>query len=59
LIDGVKEENVIIGGDLILILNQRRFWGANGRMDPLAAYFMHKIEEAKFCDVELIKLYPT
>jgi hypothetical protein len=58
-LDCIKRENVVVGGDHNFILRQGEFWGVNHRMDPLADYQLHKIEERKLCDVEPLKIAPT
>jgi hypothetical protein len=51
-------DNVIILGDLTLILNQRKIRGEVARHDPLADFLSLPLT-SKLIDVEPIKIVPT
>jgi hypothetical protein len=55
----VKEEEVIIGGELNFTVSRVEVWGFNARLDKVVAYFKHKIEELGYIDVEPLKLTPS
>lgn len=55
----IKEERVVIGGDLNFTLSRVEVWGELARLDRLLEFFRHKIEDAGLVDVEPIKLVPT
>jgi endonuclease/exonuclease/phosphatase family metal-dependent hydrolase len=58
--DGLlKEQNVIMGGDLNFTTSSREMWGAHIRVDPLHLYFSQLIQGEGMVDVEPLKLLPT
>ena len=55
----LKEERVIIGGDLSFTLHRLEIWGDSTRVDILIDFFRHKIVQANIVDVEPLSLIPT
>jgi hypothetical protein len=58
--DGIlKEQNVILGGDLNFTTSIMEMWGAHSRDDPLRSYFRELIQGEGMVDVEPLKMLPT
>jgi hypothetical protein len=58
--DGIlKEQNVILGGDLKFTTCSREMWGAHSRDDPLHSYFRQLLKGEGMVDVEPLKMLPT
>ena len=55
----VKNENVIIGGDLKFTLGAHEIWGSRTRTNQLADYFAKKLREGGLTNVGIIKLKRT
>jgi hypothetical protein len=52
-------ENLIVGGDLNLTLNQREICGGATRNDPPTELFCHLFESQGLIDVDPVKVVPT
>jgi hypothetical protein len=55
----LKEQNLILGGDLNFTTSNREMWGAHARVDPLQLYFSQLIQVEGLVDVEPLKVLPT
>lgn len=55
----IRKDNVILGGDMNFILRQVEVLGNVGRMDHLAEYLFHKLDEGGMCDVDPLVLKPV
>jgi hypothetical protein len=55
----MKDEHVLIGGDLIFTLGDSKIWGLAAQLDPLADFFISNLEEARLLNIQPIKLTPT
>jgi hypothetical protein len=55
----LREDNLILDGDLNLTLSPREVWGDLTRQDPLVDYFVHVFEESNIVDIELVLVAPT
>jgi endonuclease/exonuclease/phosphatase family metal-dependent hydrolase len=55
----LKEQNLILGGDLNLTTSSREVWGAHARSDPLQLYFNQLFQVEGLVDVEPLKVLPT
>jgi len=55
----LKGDDVILGGDLNLTLNEREIWGEVARKDTLANFLCHFLEDNNVLDVEHGKLVTT
>ena len=53
------KSNVILGGDLNLILTMGEVWGENPKQDALSAFFLYFFEKGNLVDVVPLKLEPT
>eukprot|EP01018_Ginkgo_biloba_P003768 Gb_15009 [translate_table: standard] len=51
----IKQENLIIGGDLNLTLHRGEIWGSSARQDRLVDYFLDKFKSVGWVDVEPIE----
>lgn len=55
----LSDQNMIIGGDLNLILSNRERYGLVSQLDQLAPFFSFLFDEAKLLDVDPRSLRPT
>lgn len=55
----LKDQQVILGGDLNFSLGFSEVWGTHARADPLTSFFTQKMVECNLLDIEPIKLKPT
>jgi hypothetical protein len=55
----LKDQQVILGGDLKFSLGFSEVWGTHVREDPLTSFFSQKMVECNLLDIEPIKLKPT
>ena len=53
-----KVQNLIMGGDLNLILNRGDNWGQNARFNRITYYFCHHFDQEGLVDVGPIELRP-
>lgn len=55
----LKEEFLIISGDLNFTLNTAKIWGSIVRMDKLGDFLINKIEESELIELEPSNISPT
>jgi hypothetical protein len=55
----LREEGIIVGGDLNFTLSAREVWGDLARSDPLADYFSSLILSSGLVDIQPTKMAPT
>jgi exonuclease III len=55
----LKEQQVLLGGDLNFSLGFSEVWGTHARADPLTGYFTQKLVDCNLLDIEPVKLKPT
>lgn len=55
----MRISNVILGGDLNFIVSRAKYRGDATRANHLAEFFINKLKEAIFVDIEPIKRVPT
>jgi hypothetical protein len=55
----LREECIIVGGDLNLTLYARELWGELARSDPLADYFTSLIHSSGLVDIQSTKMATT
>jgi exonuclease III len=55
----LREDNLIVGGDLNFTLSAREVWGNLARIDPLAEYFSNILLNSGLVDVQPTLLSPT
>jgi hypothetical protein len=55
----LKENHLILGGDLNFSLGIKEVWGTHARSDPLSTYFTQKLEELNLLDIEPVNFKPT
>jgi hypothetical protein len=55
----LKDEGLIIGGDLNIILSFGEVWGARARLDPLFDYFSFVFDLAGVVDIAPNSISPT
>jgi len=52
-------DSLVIGGDLNFSLGQSEVWGPHAHPDTLADFFVQKLVEKEWLDIEPLKLKPT
>jgi hypothetical protein len=55
----LKEDNIIIGGDLNLTLSSGDIWGDRARLDPLSDFFSSLFASAGLIDIAPSQICPT
>lgn len=55
----LREDNLILDGELNLTISPREVWGDLARQDLLTHYFVHLFEESKLVDIEPVPVAPT
>jgi hypothetical protein len=55
----LREDGLIIGGDLNLTLSSREIWGDHARIDPLADFFSSMFTSAGLVDILPCHISPT
>jgi hypothetical protein len=55
----LREEGIIVGGDLNFTLSSREVWGDLAKSDPLADYFTSLIQSSGLVDIIPSKMAPT
>jgi hypothetical protein len=54
----LRNENIVIGGDLNFTTKRVEVWGNAVRMEPLGDCFLHKIKDTRIVVVEPLKFVP-
>jgi len=55
----MRDQNLVVGGDLNFSIGNAEAWGPSAREDPLSDFFQNSLTSHKLIDANLSKLKPT